>query len=168
MKELTVIRHAKSDWTDAALRDHDRPLNMRGRENAPMVGKALAERELVPDLIISSTATRALTTAREIAAGIGYDLAGIREDGDVYDATVGELLDIVQALDDTIGHVFLFGHNPGTHGLVNFLLADEPIPRFVTCAVARLRLDIENWREAGPACAGLIEHLYPKILKDGD
>ena len=91
MKHLALIRHAKSDWNDpTAQSDHDRPLNKRGRKAAPAVGAELARMGLRPDLVVSSTAVRAATTARAIAAEIGFDPGDIVMERSLYNAEAAE------------------------------------------------------------------------------
>jgi len=166
MKRLTIIRHAKSDWADPSLRDHDRPLNARGQGAAPAVGEALASRGCRPDLIISSTAVRAATTARMIAEKIGYAGESIREDGELYHASVSDLQQAVASIDDTagIGHAMLFGHNPGMEDFLDHLIGGYANQRFVTCAVADLELDITHWGEVSAGCGKLLEFFTPRDL----
>ena len=83
MKQLLLIRHAKSDWDHPGLSDHDRPLNDRGRRDCPRMAEALRSRGITPDLIVTSTAVRAATTAEAIAGGLGLDTAAITRRSDV-------------------------------------------------------------------------------------
>ncbi len=166
MKTLTLVRHAKSDWGDANLTDHDRPLNPRGLRAAPAVGRALAERGAKPDLILSSTAKRAATTAELVAAELGLDGAAIRFDEALYLASVPQFERAVAGVeeDPDICHVMTFGHNPGTHDFVDHLTGRRQIDRFVTCAVATLELDIEFWGEIASGCGRLVNFFTPHDL----
>ncbi len=166
MKRLTLIRHAKSDWDDPALADHDRPLNGRGRRAAPAVGAALAERGWAPDLILSSTAVRAATTARAIAESAGVAGDRIAFHRELYLASVSTLGRSVAGVDDEagIGHVALVGHNPGMEDFLDHLSGGSPAPRFVTCAVAEFQLDITYWGEVGAGCAELVGFFTPHDL----
>ncbi len=164
MKQLTLIRHAKSDWGDHNLRDHDRPLNDRGERSAPQIGRALAERGHKPDSFIASTALRAQSTARLIAAELDFPDSGIIAEARIYAADVSTLLEVIGDIDDAVEAAFLIGHNPGFHDLANALIPDEPIMDMPTCAVVHMELAIDHWALAGTGSAALLDHLYPKML----
>ena len=171
MKHLTLIRHAKSSWSSPDLSDHDRPLNHRGEKSAPKIGRILAQREdFNPDFFLSSTAVRALTTARIIAEQTGFDPDEIQATDDIYLASSGELIRIINnQIPETATHAVLFGHNPGFEIVANTLLkpdktGSDPVDRMPTCSVARLSLDIDHWANATEHCATLIEFLYPKMF----
>lgn len=149
MKTLILVRHAKSSWRDDSLADRDRPLNRRGERDAPEMGRRLAARGGPPDLIVSSPATRALTTARIIAEAVGYPVDGIREDERLYLASPPELLEAIRGLDDRHDRVFLFGHNPGLTELVNEL-SEPAIDNVPTCGVVELRLAADRWADLSP------------------
>ncbi|MCS7057243.1 MAG: histidine phosphatase family protein [Thermoflexales bacterium] len=145
MKKLILVRHAKSSWDDPTLPDHDRPLNDRGLRDAPKMGERLAQRGILPDLILSSSAVRALTTAQLIAEKIGYDRAAIVVDRRIYGAQVSALLYLIQELDDAYRQVMLFGHNPELTELAHHFSKDiEDMP---TCAIVELTFDVERWVE---------------------
>jgi phosphohistidine phosphatase len=146
MKTLILVRHAKSSWKDASLADRDRPLNKRGKRDAPEMGRRLAARGGAPDLMVSSPATRALATARIIADAVGYPVDGIREDERIYMASPAELLEAIRALDDGHDRVFLFGHNPGLTELVNEL-SEPAVDNVPTCGVVELRLAVDQWAD---------------------
>ncbi|MBL9151659.1 MAG: histidine phosphatase family protein [Verrucomicrobiales bacterium] len=168
MKELTLIRHAKSDWADAGLDDHDRPLNDRGRRDAPRMAAALAARGLRPDLMVTSTALRAETTARLVADGLEFPAGAIRREAGLYLARPDEILRVVQGLEETAGSAVLFGHNPGIHEAAYLLLkpADAVVlTDFPTCAVARIRLPDAFWGAVGYGQGELVDFLFPKGLE---
>ncbi len=144
VKTLTLIRHAKSSWADQGLADRERPLNDRGRRDAPEMGRRLAVRGLSPDLLLSSPVVRARTTAEEIAAELGYPPADIVYDERIYTADLDTLFRIVQDLDDSDNHVVMFGHNPGFESLAD-LLTDEVIGRMPTCCVVSFEFDTDRW-----------------------
>ena len=164
MKELILVRHAKSSWDHPGLSDHERPLNGRGEKSAPLVGEALAERGVRPDVMISSTAVRAYTTAKVIAGKIGYPEEAIIQDEAIYLAGVSTLLRVIQGIDEGHESAALFGHNPGFHDLANTLLRVPSIDRMVTCAVVHMRLDVDHWGAVGAGEGELIEHLWPRRL----
>jgi len=146
MKKLILLRHAKSSWNDPSLTDYDRPLNQRGRENAPLMGRRLAGRQCFPQRIISSPARRAGKTARLIAEELDYDKHSIDYEPRIYEAEAMDLLDLVHSLDDALSEVMLVGHNPGMSDLANLLLTDE-IVNLVTCGVVGLVFPVRSWRE---------------------
>ena len=165
MKELTLIRHAKSDWAEAGLDDHDRPLNDRGRRDAPRMGHLLLERGLGSASIVSSTALRARSTAEAIASEWGRSAAEIQLESALYLARPDEILNVVRRLDESAGSVVLFGHNPGIHEAAYLFLKPaetEKLGDFPTCAVARLRLPVDFWGNAAFGEAELVEYLTPK------
>jgi phosphohistidine phosphatase len=161
MKRLTLIRHAKSSWKDAFLLDMDRPLNKRGQRDAPVMGKRLAARESRPDLIISSPATRALTTAEAIAAEIEYPVEEIVVGERMYGADVAEWLQIIRGLDDSWDHVMCCGHNPGLTDLVN-ALSPYAIDNIPTCGVVELAFDTDTWTDVGRIEPTQVHFDYPK------
>lgn len=111
MKTLFLIRHAKSSWDDTALPDKDRPLNDRGRRDAPKMGERLAKRDVKPDLILSSPAVRALRTAEIIAKKLDYRRKIVVNER-LYAVGADDLLDVIHQLGDKVERVMLFGHNP--------------------------------------------------------
>ncbi len=167
VKELFVIRHAKSAWGDAGLDDHERPLNQRGQRDAPRMGAALAERGVRPDVIVSSTAVRAITTARLIAKEIGFPEESILQREALYLPRPDEVLQVLRELDESLASAMVFGHNPGFHETAWQMArrADRaPLDQFPTCSVAWFKLPIEFWGEIDFGVGELVEFLYPKGL----
>ncbi len=161
-KTLYLARHAKSDWDRAALSDHDRILAQRGVRDASMMGRRLADSAISPELIISSTATRAVKTAQLIALEIGYPEDAIMQVSDIYDAYVDDLEPIIHEIDDTLTRVMLVGHNPGITELVNWL-SGANISNIPTGGIVTLRSGSDNsWRGFSKAGAELIQYDYPK------
>jgi phosphohistidine phosphatase len=134
MKTLFLVRHAKSSWDDPALADKDRPLGARGKRDATKMGKRLAKREVKPDLILSSPAKRALSTAEIIADKLEYQLENIVVDSRLYSGAADDLFSVIRTLDDKLHGVMLFGHNPELTELAHRL--SRQITRLPTCAVA--------------------------------
>lgn len=167
MKNLLLIRHAKSSWDFPGRSDHDRPLNDRGEGDAPRMAAALAQRGVRPDTIVSSTALRARTTAGMIAEGLGFPDSRIREEKDLYLASPRTILRIVQQLDESCETALLFGHNPGMHDAVEMIAGGASVDRFPTLAVARIELDVEHWGTVDQGDGLLLELLSPKLLKTG-
>ncbi|MBN2792919.1 MAG: histidine phosphatase family protein [Desulfuromonadales bacterium] len=160
MKYLTLIRHAKSDWSDATLNDFDRPLNSRGKKAVPLMADRIAAHGMVPDLLISSPAKRARKTAQLIARQIGIDKEAILFREDMFDARRKSLVEIVSgAL--YVRHVGLVGHNPGLSDLGQWLCAEAP-EWLQTCAVLELELEIKDWKKISRGCAKVLRYDYPK------
>lgn len=161
MKKLVLIRHAKSDWHSNAATDFERPLNKRGRKNAPIMGKRLAERGCSPDLLLSSPAQRARETAEAIAEQFNLTAADITFEQSIYEASLATLTKLVHSLDDELENVILIGHNPGVSELGEWLTDDAPewLP---TCGLLALELTIDVWSEASAGCAFLAAYDYPK------
>jgi len=142
MKTLLLMRHAKSSWKQLGVDDHDRPLNKRGKRDAPRVGQLLRDSDLVPDLIVSSTALRAEQTAGRVAESCGYQ-AEICLERDLYHAGKKNWLDVVGRLPDLAERVLIVSHNPGIEIFVE-LLTDHDVT-MSTAALAHVQLPIDNW-----------------------
>jgi len=161
MKQLVIIRHAKSSWEDSSLKDFDRPLNDRGFHDAPLMAKVLKADQIVPDLTVSSPAKRALTTARFIAEGLDYPKDAIEEELSIYGASVEEMLQLINRLDDQHKTVFLFGHNPTFTALAEFL-GDLNIGNLPTCGIVGLRFDLSDWQSVSGGTGTEFFYDYPK------
>lgn len=161
MKTLTILRHAKSSWSDASLSDAERPLNRRGERDAPIIGKRMASAGLRPALIVSSPALRAWTTARIVAEQLNYPREFLEKEPALYLASLDRLLDIVIAQDQSINNLMLVGHNPGLTMLVNYLSSGltDNLP---TCGVVSFSLDTDSWDIYTPPKAAVDYHDYPK------
>ncbi|MAS96574.1 MAG: hypothetical protein CMO55_25575 [Verrucomicrobiales bacterium] len=164
MKELFLIRHAKSDWNDPGIPDHDRPLNSRGERDAPRMAAALKEQGILPDAVVSSTATRAKETAKTVCDGLGFSPDTIELNKDLYLAAPSTILRVIQQFDESAGTAFAFGHNPGMHETVNQLIGGWNVSEFPTLAVARMELNIDYWGEADWECGLLTDLLIPRRL----
>ncbi len=161
MKTLYMVRHAKSSWDNLSLTDHDRPLNNRGKRNAPEMGQRLKSKGILPDLLISSTAKRAKSTAKQISKKIGYSENDIEWTSDLYHANENSIVDLVRNQDDNHDTIMIFGHNPGFTDCLN-LLSGAGIYNIPTCGVAVIDLDVKSWREVAPGRGSLIFYDYPK------
>jgi len=144
MRHIYLIRHAKSCWEDPSLGDKERPLNPRGHRDAPFMAAHLAELGVQPDLIISSTAKRTLTTASYFAKQFGIAEENILFENDLYDARVAEVMNVIRAIDDEHKVVLLIGHNPAMTYLANMFGGDR-IDNVPTCGIVRLDFSGENW-----------------------
>jgi phosphohistidine phosphatase len=153
VKRLLVLRHAKSSWADSSQDDWHRPLNERGQVEAPRVGDWLRERKLVPDLIISSDAVRARTTAQAVAKAAGYAREIVFEPA-LYLATPGALLDVLNVLPDHLDTVMVVGHNPGLEELVRQLTGEAM--GLVTAAIVDIEAPIATWSELDSSAAAVV------------
>jgi phosphohistidine phosphatase len=161
MKQLTLLRHAKSSWKNTDMADFDRPLSNRGEEDAPDMGKRLAERQFKPDYIMSSPARRALTTAYLVADEIGFPREQIVLNQHIYEAAVSDLVGIIQQIEETFTNVVLVGHNPGFTELSTYLTG-TPIENIPTCGVFSMELAVQTWAEAEQGSGVLVLFDYPK------
>src|SRR5437870_11408803 len=147
MKTLFLIRHVKSSRDDPALADKDRPLNDRGKRDAPKMGALLAKRRVKPNLILSSSAVRALDTAEIIAEKLDYKRKNIRVEDRLYAVEADKLLDVIRRLGDELDCVMLIGHNPELTELAHRL--SSKITDMPTCAVAEFSFDSKSWSRIG-------------------
>lgn len=175
MKYLTLIRHAKSSWDDRSLKDHDRPLNERGRNQAPMMGRFIARTYLgtdgvnallpMPDRLISSTAVRALTTAQLMQPALGVGSEIIAPEPRVYLAEPKTLLQVVREIPDHWNHIMIFGHNPGISEFAEDMLKRDLIEEMPTCAAVLLELPWDAWAAIDWKEARLIGYITPKLIE---
>ncbi len=164
MKRLLILRHAKSSWSDASLDDWQRPLNERGLRDAPRVGDLLRNRSLVPDLIITSDAVRARTTAQAVAKAAGYTGELVVEPS-LYHATPDEVIAVLNSVSDTARSVMIVGHNPGLEGVVEQLTGESH--SLVTAALVQIAVPIESWSDLdGTAAASIVDTWQPRDRPD--
>jgi len=154
-KKLYLLRHAKSSWKDFSIRDFDRPLNKRGKHDAPMMAERMRQRGLKPDVILSSPAKRARSTSKYFSQALGTKV--IYEDS-IYESTPARLREIVSEAFRQYDSVMLVGHNPSMTVLSNSFL-DTPIENLPTCGIIGLEFDSGTIDEAGVT---LLFFDYPK------
>ncbi|MBE2235854.1 MAG: histidine phosphatase family protein [Anaerolinea sp.] len=169
MKQLTLVRHGKSEWETGDGIDFDRPLKERGRKDAPLLGKFLAGIGLVPDLVVSSPAVRARQTAELLAPAMGYSIE-LHWEASIYAASAGELMSVLRRLPDEAGHVLLIGHNPGFEDLAARLIGADAYGmaaglRLPTGGMAHLALAVDSWNAAQANSGQLIWLVNPRMLK---
>lgn len=160
-KTLTLLRHAKSSWEHTSLPDRRRPLNARGRRDAPRMGKRLGEAGIRPSLIASSPAVRAWETAKAVAEAIGYPLEFLQREDDLYLADVETLYEVVARQDDEFNNLVICGHNPGLTDFANGLVPGIT-PNLPTSAFLCVFAEIESWRYLEDAEPALVAYDYPK------
>lgn len=167
MKTLFLVRHAKSSWDDMRLADFDRPLASRGFRDAPEMGRRLAAQNILPDLILSSPANRAFSTATIIARSIDYDLDKIETRQDIYLAGVRTLVSQIQSVPDKINKLMMFGHNPGFTDLANYLSGSN-ILNVPTAGVVCIEFQLDKWSMVDKNSGRLKFFDYPKNQPFGD
>jgi phosphohistidine phosphatase len=164
MKVLLLTRHAKSSWEDSDLADFDRPLNERGKRDAPRMGKRLRERDIHPDIMVTSPARRAFDTCIEIATALKFPESKIKTSQSLYHASEDEILRVVQGLKDHDDHeevAIVFGHNPGLTDFANRLM-NETIDNIPTCGVVGCHLRVTRWQEVTWGAGNLAFFDFPK------
>jgi phosphohistidine phosphatase len=166
MKTIILVRHAKSSWKNGSLDDFDRPLNKRGKMNAPFMGEKLQERRIMPDLILSSPAKRARKTAVAVAKAIGYPKKKIIFDEKIYHAGAWYLFEMVINLDDDYETIMLFGHNPGFNDFAGMLLKKNPVYNIVTTGVYCIKFNVDQWKNVREGQGEAVFYDYPKLYQD--
>ena len=163
MKNLYLIRHAKSDWSDESKSDFERGLNKRGQRAIFTMADALKTKKLMPDLILSSSAKRAKLTAKGLAKELGYT-GEIKYHNTLYMAEAEEVLTLIQDIDDKYNTIFLVGHNPETTELSN-RMTNAYIDNIPTLGIVAIQLSIESWKNLKPGEGKLTFFIYPKMFK---
>jgi phosphohistidine phosphatase len=161
MKTLYLARHAKSSWKQTELNDIDRPLNKRGKQNAPLMGKVLKEKEVRPELILTSPAKRARKTSYIISEQIGYPKNEIISDENIYEASTNVLMELVHNLDKKLSSVMIFGHNPALTMFNNYL-SDIYIDNIPTAGISAIQFDTD-WNNIETGMGKSIFFIYPKL-----
>jgi phosphohistidine phosphatase len=163
MRILYLLRHAKSSWADATLRDFDRPLKKRGREAAARVGQRMASENLSSPLVICSPAVRTRETAEIVLANAHLQIEP-RFDERVYEASLRELTQIVTEIPDAVEVAIMIGHNPGFEELLSFLTGEYR--RMPTCALAKIGFGDVSWKDVRAGEGSLQWFIAPKELPD--
>jgi len=170
MKTIYLLRHAKSSWEDGSLRDHDRPLNQRGRAAAPRVGTHMQGAGYLPDLVLCSTAARTRGTLDAVLSELEVESA-IEFQEELYLAGASDMLDLVRSVPDTVESILLVGHNPGTGMLAATLSGDGPAEsihlmssKFPTAGLAIIELSVDRWKDVESGCGTLKEFVRPRDL----
>jgi phosphohistidine phosphatase len=161
MKTLILIRHAKSSWNDSSLSDFERPLNERGKKDAPEMASRLKEKGFVPDIFVSSPAKRAKKTAKIFGEEFGVKKDDIRFVEELYLASPVIFTRTITGLEDKFGTVILFAHNPGITEYANSL-TNVRIDNIPTCGVFVVQADTDEWKDFETASRNFIFFDYPK------
>ena len=161
MITLFLVRHAKSSWKDQELTDRERPLNDRGKRDAPFMAKLLSERGVRPDIIITSPAVRAATTAKFFSREMKYKVADIVSDEALYQASMDGILQRVREIEDRVKTAMVVGHNPEITLLSDFVTGGS-IDDVPTCGIACIEFAFDHWRDVGRGNGILKYFEYPK------
>lgn len=161
MKKLVIIRHAKSAWDNPSLSDHERPLADRGLRDAPKMAQRLKERDIHPDLLMTSDAKRVLQTAEITAEAFKIRKEAILQTPTFYHASASVIFNSIKEAHQTIGTLFVFGHNPGLNDLVNRLGCD--LDNLSTCGQVGFLFDVTDWKKITPKNARFWFLDYPKL-----
>lgn len=161
MKRLIVVRHAKSDWGDLTLKDFDRPLNTRGKENAPDMGNRLKHRHYYVDTIISSSSKRTKQTSKRIADAMDFDKKKIVWEDGLYHANAKKIREFIYTIDDDMDSVMIVCHNTGITDFVNSLCGyvTDNLP---TCGMVAFQIDCKKWEQFDEAQKKLVFYDYPR------
>jgi len=162
MKNLYLIRHAKSDWSDGSQSDFERGINKRGQKAILTMAEVLKKKKIMPDLILSSSAKRAKLTADGLAENIGYS-GNIKYSDALYMAEPLEIIRIIKEIKDKYDTVFIIGHNPETTELTD-LMQDDYIDNVPTLGIVALNVSIKHWKKIKAEKVKLDFFIYPKMF----
>ncbi|MCE3229257.1 MAG: phosphohistidine phosphatase SixA [Bacteroidetes bacterium] len=168
MKELILVRHAKSDWGTEFLKDVDRHLNERGYSDAYFMSRWFAKNMALPQTIVSSTATRALSTALIFARSLEFDMAHFTLNKLVYESSVKTMISLIHGLPKDVNSVMLFGHNPTITDVCNTLINDFFIDNVPTCGMVGMKFSVNDWHEISEKKGSLSFYQFPKNFKNTD
>lgn len=166
MKELIFVRHAKSDWGTEFLKDEDRHLSERGYTDAYFLSDWYQKNQKPPQLMLSSPATRAMSTALIFARVMGFDMQNLKIDSRIYEINVAKLLALIQQQDDTFSSIMLFGHNPGFTNICNELSDDLFFDNVPTCGIVSFYFDVSSWSEISSKKGKINFYQFPKNFKN--
>lgn len=166
MKELILVRHAKSDWANESVKDIDRHLNDRGYADAYQLSQWYKSEFSLPDLMVSSPATRAINTAFIFARTFGMPEAQVMVHGDLYESTLEEYLKVISGMDKKTNRLMMFGHNPAITNLTNELNKDLMFENIPTCGIIKIGFPYNSWTEVVEKKHGqLLLKKFPKSFK---
>jgi len=161
LKTIYLNRHAKSSWDDSSLSDFERPLNKRGKRDAPFMADILSKKINPPEIIYSSPAKRASTTAAIIAEALGISFDKIIFDKTIYGAVVSDLMRIINNTDNSIERIMFFGHNPTFTMLSNYL-SDKYLDNLPTSGFVQINFELNSWNDIEGNTGKLELFEYPK------
>lgn len=172
MKSLSILRHAKSGWDATVERDFDRPINKRGERGAELIGQYARRQGFDVDRIVASPALRVTQTLDIFQPAAGLDAIEPHWDRRIYLASAATLLDVLRDAGGDAEHLLISGHNPGLEDLILMLVpenSDDPQrakveEKLPTSALARLELDITDWRDIDVGQARIADFIRPRDL----
>ncbi len=162
MKQVILVRHAKSSWKDMSLRDHDRPLNGRGKRDAPFMAQQLLEKMETADAIVASSAVRAQQTAKHFQLAFEDSLEEFITASDLYHASPEEILSVIQGVNNQYNRILVFGHNPGFTQMAN-LFSQAYIDNVPTCGIVSIDFSVTTWDKVNAQSGKLKTMIYPKM-----
>jgi phosphohistidine phosphatase len=165
MKQLLLIRHAKSDWSTPSLGDFDRPLNERGKRDAPMMARRLLDKKIKIDAIIASPAKRAKRTASVFAKEYKMDKDDIIFKEELYGAALTIFYEVIVNANDKLDSIAIFSHNPGITDFAN-TLTDTRIDNIPTCGIFAIKVKTKHWSDFKKAEKEFWFADYPKAGQD--
>lgn len=161
MKKLWIIRHAKSSWSDYSLTDHERPLNSRGKRDAPHMADVIRDRYDKPQLLVTSTAKRARQTCKAFRKSLDIPKEEVVRLDELYHASIGTCLKVIHSIDEDVNVAAIFGHNPTFTYLINELTGDGP-DNLPTCGCALITTDADFWATFETGHCELNVYTFPK------
>ena len=161
MKQLLLVRHAKSSWDDPSLSDFDRPLNDRGKKDAPEMAKKLFDKKLKIDRFVTSPAKRARQTCKYFAKEFDVKRKSVVLEPGLYEATEGNFYEVVKSFKDKWDSVAIFSHNPGITAFANSLTTTR-VDDMPTCSVFAIKVDVKKWKDFREAKKEFLFLDYPK------
>ncbi|MEO6721352.1 MAG: histidine phosphatase family protein [Ferruginibacter sp.] len=164
IKTLLVVRHAKSSWDIASINDFERPLNDRGKKDAPAMAKRLSDKNMVIDAFVSSPAKRAKKTAELFCGVYGRTEEEIIFVSKLYHAALDVFYEVVEELDEPFSKVAIFSHNPGITEFVNTLVDGVKIDNLPTCGVFAIQVHAEKWKDFKKSKKEFLFFDYPKLI----
>lgn len=156
------MRHAKSSWKNPGLRDFDRPLNKRGKKDAPRMGQYLKELQLIPDQIFSSPAERAKSTILKVIHELNLPVSRITWDENLYFNGAQSYLDVIRSADDSSEVVMTVGHNPMTEDAISTLSGYTSQKAIKTATIACFEFTVDSWQNIQPGPDALKWIVGPK------
>ena len=161
-KTLYLVRHAKSSWKNPELSDSERPLNKRGKHDAPLIGRFLKQKNEIPELLVSSPAKRALKTAELFAEELHIKKKIIPEES-LYMTGINDFISVIENIDDSVNSIMLFSHNPGITGFANYITGSD-VENIPTAGTARIDFNINRWKDFRKTKGELKFFISPKNL----
>ena len=163
MRHLMILRHAKSSWADETMRDHERPLNRRGRQAAGAMGRFMADEGLLPDLIISSDSARTRETVALWSEGARWN-GPVEFEAELYHAAAETLLETARSASEAFDRIMLVAHNPGIAEFVS--RASGRLTDMPTATLAAFELTSPSWNRASLEAMNLVVHQRPRELSE--